>query len=97
MLAKVNSFFWIDKHKKSYYNNVKKMNGDQYFSAREEGLYVFDSIISSILQSNTFRDKAIVLFNVIMHYIMLQTESISSECFIMVIFTRVVIKSVCVN
>lgn len=64
---------------------------------QEKGLYVFDSIISSILQSNTFRDKAIVLFNAIMHYIMLQTESISSECFIMVIFTRVVIKSVCVN
>ena len=44
---------------------------------QEKGLYVFDSIISSILQSNTFRDKAIVLFSVIMHYIMLQTESIS--------------------
>ena len=44
---------------------------------QEKGLYVFDSIISSILQSNTFRDIVIVLFNVIMHYIMLQTESIS--------------------
>ena len=63
---------------------------------QEKGLYVFRQYYQQYLTVQYFSRHSNCIFYIIMLYIMLQTESISSECFIMVLFTRVVIKSECV-